>query len=325
MGMQSSTSFSLVASDVLSYQEAQIVKKEEIWKSLKEITLQDAFSAWLATIPNDNTRRNYSSGISQLFQKKFFELDWTLQEFSFLNHNLKIDQIKQISNWSETTKQARVALYLSFTGFLERRTEGLVRKATPNKEGVHKTFFRVHDSVTTPAMNQQQWKAFLYELEQINSRDAMIAKLILQGGKRKSEVLGLTTDQIYWEKRQILFFQKKMKGKNKFTIITYPDHILQALRKYLNERVGLVFITRKGKQLAPTQIDRNFLLAGERANIPFRVTPHVLRATTVTYLKTQGFDDSDIMKITGHSSVAMLAMYDKRDKADNASKRISLV
>jgi integrase len=39
----------------------------------------------------------------------------------------------------------------------------------------------------------------------------------------------------------------------------------------------------------------------------------------------QGFSDSDIQKVTGHASSEMVNAYDKRSRADNASKKVSLV
>ena len=68
-----------------------------------------------------------------------------------------------------------------------------------------------------------------------------------------------------------------------------------------------------------------FSKAGIKASIPFKVTPHVLRASTVTYLKGQGFSDGDIMKVTGHASSELIYACDKGSRADNASRKVSLV
>ena len=183
----------------------------------------------------------------------------------------------------------------------------------------------MRDVVATPAMNRREWGKFLEQLDQINPRDGLIARLMLQGGKRKSEVLSLATDGINWEENQIIFQQAKTKGRFQETVITYPLHVMDALRTYLGERTGLVFTTAAGKAVQPTQLDRNFAKAGERAELRFRVSPHVLRVSTVTYLKREGFGDTDIMKVTGHASAEMIAAYDKTSRAENASKRVSLV
>jgi len=73
------------------------------------------------------------------------------------------------------------------------------------------------------------------------------------------------------------------------------------------------------------QLASTFAKAGIRANIPFRVTPHILRASNVTFLKQQGFTDSEIMKVTGHASAEMIYAYDKTSRAENASKRVNLM
>ncbi len=50
------------------------------------------------------------------------------------------------------------------------------------------------------------------ELEKLNFRDALIAKIALQGGKRINEALNLKVEQIGWTKHEITFFQFKTGG-----------------------------------------------------------------------------------------------------------------
>ena len=77
-----------------------------------------------------------------------------------INHDAVIDKIKQLPSIQETTRQARAATYISFTRYLSRRFPKVFKKATPSREGVSKTFFRVHEKVVTEAMNQSQWLDF---------------------------------------------------------------------------------------------------------------------------------------------------------------------
>ena len=91
-------------------------------------------------------------------------------------------------------------------------------------------------------------------------------------------------------------------------MITYPISVMNKLKQYIDDRHGLVFITRTGKKLPLCQLAATFEKAGKAVNIPFKVTPHVLRASTVTYLKQQGFSDSDIQKVTGHASTKWLML-----------------
>jgi integrase len=73
------------------------------------------------------------------------------------------------------------------------------------------------------------------------------------------------------------------------------------------------------------QVSNTFARAGLQAGISFKVTPHVLRASAVTYLKQRGFADSDIMRVTGHASSEMVAAYDKSSRADKCTKKVNLV
>jgi integrase/recombinase XerD len=227
---------------------------------------------------------------------------------------------------SESTKQARAAAYISFTGFLSRRTEGMIKKGSPSKEIVSRTFYQIRDKVKSNALNQKQWLSFLHELKKINTRDALIAKMILQGGKRKSEVLQIKVSDINFEKNEISYKQLKTKGMEKIIIITYPQYVMEELFLYLKGRTeGYVFITSTGNRISPSQLNRSFQSVGKKIGVPFRITPHTLRTSTITFLSSQGFSDSDILKVTGHSSAKMIRLYDKSETALNITKQINLI
>jgi len=53
---------------------------------------------------------------------------------------------------------------------------------------------------------------FLEELEKISPRECLIAKIMLQVGKRVREVLALDTNQIRWDRKKIEFTESKIKG-----------------------------------------------------------------------------------------------------------------
>ncbi len=308
----------------LSYQEAIGQQREQHWQDLAQVQVGQALEFWLRQL-KPHTLRSYKTAFAMLAQKGMVEFKLSLQQFALLNHERVIDEVKALPVWSEATKQARAAAYISFTAFLQRRTQGLVRKALANREGSLQTFFKVRDKVKTNPLTELQTKEFFLALAKINPRDALIAKLLLQGGKRKGEVLALKREEIDFAQNRIRFGQSKTKGVIKETIITYPPALMQELNNYLGERPGLCFVTKQGKPLAPTQLDRNFLLAGRRAGIPFRVTPHCLRVTLVTRLKERQVQDSDILKITGHASPVQLLAYDRSDQANNASARFQFV
>ena len=119
---------------------------------------------WLSTL-SETTKKNYRAGVNRMIEIGVLDPLMTLQGFSLINHEVKIDQIKGFADWTECTRQARAACYISFTGFLYRRTKGIIPKALSNQEGNGRTFLKVYDKVKTSAMSQAQWSAFLEELE----------------------------------------------------------------------------------------------------------------------------------------------------------------
>lgn len=319
-----SASLKELATSKISFEKAKEIRDQLIWQKLDEVTVEIAITYWLSTL-SPNTQETYKFGIQRLMTLGLIDPTQSLQGFALINHDSIVDRIKLVKDWSECSRQARAACYISFTRFLSRRTEGLIKKAVPSRDGTDKTFFKVREKVKTLAMTQSQWVQFFEVLDKLSLRDSLIAKTMLQGGKRISEVLSLQVNQINWEERKIVFVQAKTKGMKKETVITYPESFMKKLENYIGSRTGLVFITRFGKQVSRLHLNVVFAKAGKSAGILFKVTPHVLRASNVTYLKQQGFADSDIMKITGHANSAMIHAYDKSSIEDNASKKVQLV
>lgn len=340
----------IVYSDILtseslempSYSAALQLKQETIWKELAKINVRDALDLWLESIQNQRTQKAYRIAMDELILKGFLDPGWSLQQFSLLSPEQLIDSIKtspiQIRDrngtprdrhWSIRTKEARIACFLSFTRYLSRKTDGMIRRGIPSKDGVEKTFSFKSRKVKSDALSRSQLMAFFEELDKINTRDAMIARLCLHGGKRINEVLSLKVEQIDFEKKQIIFYQSKSKFSDDFTVISFEKPaagaFLQELKTYIGDRNGLVFITANGKGLKQNQVDRNFLKAGRRAALPFRVSPHNLRASAVTLWKEDGFSDSLIMKATGHSSSEMVHKYDKTELVDNVTRKSCLI
>lgn len=308
-----------------TYEQVLSLRQNIQWKALESHIVEDAIAAWLETL-SSITAKNYRSGMAELSKRGLLCLKMTLQAFSMANHEAIVDRIKtEPKDWAEATRQARAAAYISFTAFLDRRLHGMTRKAKPNREESNRTFYKIREKVQTQAMSYSQWQVWLRELEKINRRDYLMAKVALQGAKRIAEVLALTTEQIDWELCQIAFKQSKTKGTAKQTVITYPKGVVEEIRRLVDDRKGLVFTTSRGKSVSLGQVAKTFAKAGALAGIAFKVTPHVLRASAITFFKQSGLCDSDIMKVSGHLSCEMVNAYDKSGLAENASRRISLV
>lgn len=298
--------------------ETERVRVEYIFSQLSKMSVREAMETWIPTL-SPLTGKSYKYALRTLQKLQIITLDCDLRQFSMINHEIVVDTIKNHAPWKEATRQARAAAYVSFTGFLERQTRGIIKKAVIVKTGANKTFFQVREKVKTRSLSKRQTKLFLKAIDRINARNGLIAKIMLQGGKRQNEVLTLQIKNINFSKNQIIFEQSKTRERKKVTVINYPPDIMKQLKRYTGKRAGLAFVTRTGRQIHGSQLYKSFVKAGKKARIPFQVSPHVLRVTLVTRLKELRIQDTDIMKITGHSNARDLAKYDKADLGYNAT------
>ena len=278
----------MMDSQTVSYRHVMEAQKEYIWQQLKYITLGQAQKEWLNTIQNPCTKKSYASSMEALIKYQILDPGLSLQTFSLISpekiidyiktHSILVNEVGEVASRKalvDRTREARVSCFLSFTRYLSRKTEGLIRRGIPSKEGIAKTFTTKPRKVKTEALTRSQMVRFFEELDKINKRDSLIAKICLHGAKRISEVLQLKTDQIDYEKRRIVFKQSKSKIADDFTIISFEkesaNELLQQLKKYIGNRTGYVFVTAQGKPVQKTQVDRTFSKSGKRAKIHFRV------------------------------------------------------
>jgi integrase len=105
---------------------------------------------------------------------------------------------------------------------------------------------------------------------------------------------------------------------------------MDELKKYIADTANIrkeapyIFVTRTGRFVTRLRCNYSFNRAAKKANIK-KVTPHMLRATWVTLVKQQGVQDSEIMKVTGHTSSKMIYSYDKTSCENNYTKKFILV
>jgi len=299
--------------------------EESFWESIRDMKIGTFLEDWISQY-DITTRKNYRSYLKTMISLDFLAPGQSIDSFRFNPHEKILDEIKRMDGLGEGSKQLRASMYCSFTGYLERLTHGKVRKAIPAKHGANKTFYRVRHKVATPNLVQKEWQQVFDELEKINPRDCLIAKMLLHAGKRINEVLSLETSQIDWESRTIAFVQSKTQGTYVETFITFPKGFMTQIKEYIGNRSGIVFVTTKGAPLHSTQISRNLKLVHTRLKWPLdkQLSPHVFRTSLITYLREQGFPDHEIMKVTGHRSSEMVSMYDKSSLKENPSQNIQL-
>ena len=296
---------------------------------LEQITLKVAIQHWLGNL-RQTTRRNYSYYVADLIKRNIIpDPNYTVGQFNKVPHEMVIDHIKKVFDWSEGTRQLKAACYISLTAYLERISNGWFRKAIPSTLSANPTFYQVRDKCATNALTLEQWHKFIAALSQVSARDALIARCMFQGAKRVSEALSLQLEQVNFKKNSICFRQQKTGGIIKDIPITYPVHFMDELKEYIAatshvRRNSQLFLTRTGKPIVRSRINYSFAKASAKAGLE-KVTPHVLRATWVTLIKQQGVQDTEIMKVTGHTSSKMIYAYDKTAAEENYSKKAVLI
>ncbi len=299
-------------------------KKQKEWNSLRSAKLGAVAGMWFGTLENKNTKMLYLQLLERLFELRLVTKTMSLSEFARINSNKIVDKIKNQRHYAESTKQARAACFISFTKYLSRLTDGKIKPALPVKHGTAKTFFAIRDKVKTKAMNKEEYLKFRTELGKINKLHRIISDIILQGVKRISEVLSIKIEDIDFESRKISFKQSKTRGKDKHTIITYPEYTINELKELIGSREkGFVFLNNRNK-IPRGHLNISFSIAGKMAKIDFKVSPHVLRATGITILKGMKYSNEDISKMTG-TTPTMVSKYDKTDIADNPSVLENLI
>lgn len=316
----------IIKTDTFSYTQALTLKNETVWQELSEITISKAAEFFLSKL-SLHTKKSYTGAFTIFFDQGFIDPFCTLQQFSLYNMESILDKMKELIKGTESTKQARCACFMSFTRYLARKTQGMIRQAVPCKEHGSITFRKIRNNATTNALNEKEMNSFLKYLMKYSFREYLIAKTILQGAKRINEVLSSKINQIDWEKNIIFFKQSKCNELEKFTYIHYPKFFMEELKTYIKDRPidDFIFVTSQGKKIDWYHIYRTFLVVSERANISIRVTPHVLRASAITILSKKGYSIDQIMKVSGHTSSNSVAYYDKTPMEDNISKEVSLI
>lgn len=315
----------IVSKTKFTQKQAVELRDELIWQRLASISLEQAAGEFVKNFTK-HTQKSYIDCFNFFFRTNILQPTMTVQNLSIMNLESIVDQIRNSVKGAEATRQNRCAAFLSFTAFLARKTSGLVRKAIPSKEKATKTFSKIRTKATSKALSEKEWLLFVAALKELNYRDYLIAKMLLQGSKRLNEVLLAKIGQIDWQKKQITFKQSKSNVLEKVTIISYPDDFLAELKAYLgNRKKGLIFITRAGKAVSQPHIFRSFNAASKKADLPFMVSAHNLRSTGVTMLLAKGFSTTDIQKISGHADSRLVSYYDKTPIENNISQKVSLI
>ena len=123
-------------------------------------------------------------------------------------------------------------------------------------------------------------------------------------GMRRQEVMGIKITDIHNG-------YVKVTGKgSRDRLIPINEKYNEILQSYISEYAPSYWLfpsPRTGNRL--TDIKVGLEMAGKRAGIPFKVTPHMLRHSFATHLLETGTDSRIVQKLLGHASLSTTQIY----------------
>ena len=146
----------------------------------------------------------------------------------------------------------------------------------------------------------------LFEAVRSSPRDSAIVHVLAFCGLRVGELCHLQLEDLEFE-RNVLHVRSGKGDKDREVVL--EDRTRAAIDRYLTERTLAGGSTPRLFPGGPVTVERLIRRAAQDAEIPRRVTPHMLRHTLATALLSRGCDIRYIQKLLGHASVATTQIY----------------
>lgn len=139
-------------------------------------------------------------------------------------------------------------------------------------------------------------------------RDKTLILVAYRHGLRVSELISLKWDQ--FDLKAARMHVNRLKNGIAATHPLEGDEI-RALRRLQRDYPDspFVFSTERGGPLCRSAVNKLVKRAGEKAEIPFPVTPHQLRHACGYYLANRGFPTRTIQAYLGHSNISNTQRY----------------
>ena len=273
-------------------------------------TLLDGYLALLRDVRglSAHTIRNYDSDITH-FLRWIEQRERLLGDLSRADYREYLSEL-QASGLAEASVRRRASTirtftrHLAHTGALE--SDPLVLAATP----------RTTSRLPT-VLSQEQVEALLASPDtstQSGIRDRAILEVLYSGGLRVSELVGLRTTDYDADHNAFRVLGKG--SKQRVTLI--GESARQWLHRYLRDaRPSLssersdtwLWLNRFGGPLSARAVQLSVQRHAERAGLPGKVHPHLLRHSFATHMLDGGADVRVVQELLGHAAVATTQIY----------------
>ena len=139
-------------------------------------------------------------------------------------------------------------------------------------------------------------------------RDDTLIFFMFRHGLRVSEVVSLRWEQVDLEKG-LLHVRRKKNGIPSTHPVRGPE--IRSLRRLKREYpdTPYVFISERKNPLSPRTVHHIVKTAGDLAEFPFMIHPHMLRHSTGFYLANKGHDTRSIQAYMGHANIKNTVIY----------------
>jgi integrase len=127
-------------------------------------------------------------------------------------------------------------------------------------------------------------------------------------GLRAGEACLLKWDAVMFDEGAVAIF--RLKGSNSGVYRLQSDEV-EALTQLKDQKIGghHIFVGERGQAMTPGAIGKLMARAGELAQLPLPVHPHMLRHSCGYYLAEQGLPTRDIQEYLGHKHIQCTVRY----------------
>lgn len=139
-------------------------------------------------------------------------------------------------------------------------------------------------------------------------RDDTLILLMFRHGLRVSEAIALRWEQVDLKKGHLHVSRLKNGLPSTHPVRGVELRALRQLQRTYPQS-PYVFISERQTPLTARTVHHIIARAGEQANLPFTVHPHMLRHSTGFYLANHGHDTRAIQSYLGHANIKNTVIY----------------